>query len=188
MKREETRLSPWVTLVTKLLERGPGESDEVFHSFVQSDYVAVVAQAPGDEIALIKQFRPALERDSLELPSGLIDAGESPNQAARRELEEEVGLQSQAELQLLGVLNPDSGRLENKLWCFFAGSCVPMNVWSPEEGVEPLRVTPSELGVAIERGSFCHALHIAAIGLAVFAGYLDLKKPSTVRYMDEGTA
>ena len=44
---------------------------------------------------------------------------ETPEAAARRELYEETGYISSSEIVSLGCLNPDSGRLENKLWCFF---------------------------------------------------------------------
>jgi 8-oxo-dGTP pyrophosphatase MutT (NUDIX family) len=40
---------------------------------------------------LVKQFRPPLETETIELPAGLIDLGESPEEAALRELKEETG-------------------------------------------------------------------------------------------------
>lgn len=43
------------------------------------------------ETILVRQYRPPLGRYSLEFPAGLIDAGESPQQAALRELKEETG-------------------------------------------------------------------------------------------------
>ncbi|KAG0274028.1 hypothetical protein BGZ95_010174 [Linnemannia exigua] len=42
-------------------------------------------------VVLVTQYRPALAAYSLEFPSGLIDAGEVPQQAALRELKEETG-------------------------------------------------------------------------------------------------
>lgn len=44
-----------------------------------------------EKIILVKQFRPALGCFTLELPAGLIDAGETPEQAGIRELREETG-------------------------------------------------------------------------------------------------
>jgi 8-oxo-dGTP pyrophosphatase MutT (NUDIX family) len=43
---------------------------------------------------------------------------------ARRELLEETGMTAKT-LELLGVLAPDSGRLVNRIWCFFAGDVTP---------------------------------------------------------------
>lgn len=44
-----------------------------------------------DEMLLVTQFRPPVNAVTLELPAGLIDAGETPEQAALRELKEETG-------------------------------------------------------------------------------------------------
>ncbi|KAH7051965.1 NUDIX hydrolase domain-like protein [Linnemannia elongata] len=47
-------------------------------------------------VVLVIQYRPALSAYSLEFPSGLIDADESPETAALRELEEETGFSAKA--------------------------------------------------------------------------------------------
>ncbi|ABP50113.1 NUDIX domain-containing protein [Pyrobaculum arsenaticum] len=56
----------------------------------------VVSVLPVDsgEVYFIKQYRPALGIYTLEIPSGVVDEGESPEEAARRELEEEAGLRA----------------------------------------------------------------------------------------------
>lgn len=53
--------------------------------------VVMVAITPDGEVLLEKQFRPPLGREVIELPAGLVDAGESMEEAARRELIEETG-------------------------------------------------------------------------------------------------
>jgi len=45
-----------------------------------------------DEVLLVSQNRPAIGHKTWELPAGLVDEGETPAEAARRELAEEVGL------------------------------------------------------------------------------------------------
>jgi len=53
--------------------------------------VAVVA-IDGEEAVLVRQYRPALDRELLEIPAGTRDrAGEEPDECARRELAEEIG-------------------------------------------------------------------------------------------------
>lgn len=53
--------------------------------------MAVLEKATGPELLLEKQFRPPADKIVIELPAGLVDAGESPEQAAVRELLEETG-------------------------------------------------------------------------------------------------
>lgn len=60
---------------------------------------------------------------------------ENPKQAARNELFEETGY-LEKKLELLGVLNPDVGRLTNKLWCYFAKDLKQVKDWVPEDGIK----------------------------------------------------
>lgn len=53
--------------------------------------VAVIVEREGRVLG-VRQRRPAIDRDTWELPAGLIDPGEAPAQAAARELAEETGL------------------------------------------------------------------------------------------------
>lgn len=50
----------------------------------------------GREILLEKQYRPPLDKICIELPAGLVDKGETAEQAAVRELKEETGYVAQA--------------------------------------------------------------------------------------------
>ncbi|EGS23724.1 uncharacterized protein CTHT_0004250 [Thermochaetoides thermophila DSM 1495] len=52
---------------------------------------AILEKDTGPEIILQKQFRPPVDKIVIELPAGLIDAGETPEQCAVRELREETG-------------------------------------------------------------------------------------------------
>ncbi len=59
-----------------------------------ADAAAVVAVDVDDRVLLIRQRRPAVAKTLLELPAGLLDAGEAPSAAAARELEEETGVRA----------------------------------------------------------------------------------------------
>jgi ADP-ribose pyrophosphatase len=166
-------LSRWVTLVERTVEDAAGTA-QVFHSLSQADYVTVLALTPEGRIPLVRQFRPAVQRVSLELPGGLIDSAESAEAVAVRELQEEVGFAASGKPVLLGRLVPDTGRLENAFWCYFAKAAEQPG-WRPEPGVERVLFTPGELRSAILSGEFDHALHVALVGLAVMRGCLDWK-------------
>jgi ADP-ribose pyrophosphatase len=57
--------------------------------------VAIVA-LDGDDIVLVRQTRPGADGRTLEVPSGKLEPGEVPHEAAARELAEECGLAATA--------------------------------------------------------------------------------------------
>src|ERR1700704_6222662 len=62
------------------------------------DAAAVLAITRGGEVVLVRPFRPGPDRVLDELPGGLIDPGESPLEAAARELLEETGYRGAIEI------------------------------------------------------------------------------------------
>ena len=151
-----------------------GSNPEEYHSLVVPDYVNVLAVTAEGKVPLVRQYRPALERHSLELPGGLAEPDETPALTVARELYEETGYKLNDETVLLGCLDSDSGRLENRIWCYFAPGVTRwlQEDWRPEREVEIVMMDVKELFLAVEDGRFRHALHIAILGLAVIQGYL----------------
>lgn len=170
LRRTHTRLSPWVTLTAREILREGEDKPSTFHSLAQADYVSVLAITAEQKVLLVEQYRPALETVTLELPGGLRDGDEEPAACALRELAEETGYESPSDLIPLGQLSPDSGRLENRLWCFFAPELRRSPEWLPEPGVSCLEMTKAEFEAAILSGRFNHALHIAIVGMARLRG------------------
>ena len=172
---ETTRdvLSPWVTLLTRTVLK-PDSEPQIFHSLGLPDYVSVLAVTPDGNIPMVRQYRPAVQRITIELPGGLNDVLEAPAEAAVRELYEETGFRALSEPLLLGSLIPDTGRLENRLWCYFV-TATPDSGWVPEVGVERVIYTRDQLRSNVLNGTFDHALHVALIGLALIRGCFSWK-------------
>lgn len=171
LARTATDVSPWVRLVSKTLANAEGKRIGDFHSLDIADYVSILAFTTDGFVPLVRQFRPAVERETLEFPGGLLDVGEVPQTCAVRELAEETGL-SVADAVPIGKTLPDSGRLGNQMWCFFAQDAIEIEGWVPESDVEVQMVTPNELSDLVCSGKFDHAPHLALYALARARGLL----------------
>ena len=76
------------------------------------------------------------------------------------------------EVIFLGKLVPDTGRLENNLWCYYIElNDPPLEEWEMEAGVEPILVSKERFQELLNTGKFNHALHLAIVGLAYSKGY-----------------
>lgn len=79
------------------LPNGDAQSQVKAKKALTADAVAVFARVRAlrddgqPRVLLVQQYRPAVDAVTVELPAGLIDAGETPAQAALRELREETG-------------------------------------------------------------------------------------------------
>jgi len=132
-----------------------------------ADYVSIVARTPAGRILVVRQYRPVVDRETIELPSGHIDSGELPEDAACRELLEETGMVAK-KMVPLGVLVPDVGRLTNRMWCYFATDVTPAaGEIDREDGVDVIELSEQEVLAMATDGRMDHALNLAALFLAV---------------------
>lgn len=91
----------------------------IYSQVNMSDGSAVLIINDDNQILLIKSVRPAVGEISWEIPRGGIEAGETPAEAAVRELQEETSLKVLPNhLLSLGFIHPDSGILSTKLHLF----------------------------------------------------------------------
>ncbi|MCL6527779.1 MAG: NUDIX hydrolase [Thermaceae bacterium] len=84
--------------------------------------VAILAERD-DKVLFVRQYRPAVKAATLEIPAGLINPGETPEEAARRELAEEAQLGGALEFLAAFYLSP--GFCDEKLHVFRATHLVP---------------------------------------------------------------
>jgi 8-oxo-dGTP pyrophosphatase MutT (NUDIX family) len=83
------------------------------------DWVNVVAVTDEDEVLLIRQYRHGIESETVEIPGGCVDPGETPIEAARRELLEETGYVSD-EWTFIGEVVPNPAIQNNRCYTFLA--------------------------------------------------------------------
>jgi ADP-ribose pyrophosphatase len=75
-------------------------------------------------VALVRQWRYAINRYSLEIAAGRIEPGQTPEQTAARELEEELGYRARA-LEKLSEFVVAPGYCEERLWVYLATDLEP---------------------------------------------------------------
>jgi ADP-ribose pyrophosphatase len=171
--RNFSRISPWVEIVTRTVEFSPNSEQQIYHAVKTADYVNILAVTTSGQIPLVRQYRPAIEDFTFELPAGMLEVGEDPKATAIRELLEETGFQA-IDVHALGTYATDSGRLSNQTHSFFinAGDRIPG--FRPEDGIEVRLVNSAELIGMIMRQEFIVQGHLGTILQAALAGYFDL--------------
>ena len=172
VSRRATRVSPWVEIVERGVEFTPGAKPDLYHAISQTDYVAIVALTPNGTIPIVRQYRPALETFTWELPAGTLDKDEQPADCCRRELLEETGFPAQS-VHALGSYAPCTARLSNQIHTFFVETG-PTTAPAIETGIEVKLVSPAELVKLILAREFVLQLHIGALLLAGMHGHIDM--------------
>jgi len=171
--RRTTKVSPWMEIIEREVEFTAGSLPELYHAVSQQDYIAIVACTPDGKIPIVRQYRPALERFTWELPAGLIDKGEAAAETCKRELMEETGFPAKS-VHELGTYAPCTARLSNQVHSFFVKTGPRGEASQTEAGIELKLVTLQQLAALILNGEFILQLHIGALLLAGMRGYLDL--------------
>lgn len=159
-KEEVFQLNPWINLVKRFI---PDEIEPYVH-FLAQDYVTIIAINNG-RLALVKQFRVALNIDTIELSSGFIEIGQIPFQAAIRELREEVGLIPCSEPIVFPVQYVDSARLSTRVHAFFFNETNEDPTWIPESGISRTWVNKDEIQGILESGMLTISSHSGMLAL-----------------------
>ena len=174
--RRTIPVSQWMDVIAREVEFTAGAEPQIYHAVSQLDYLAAVAVTPDGRIPIVRQYRPAIETFTWELPAGLIERGEEPAVACARELLEETGYPTLAIHSLGAPAAACTGRLSNRVHSFFVEAGERVADFTPEPGVTVALKTPAELAMLITSGGFVQQLHLGALLLAELRGFLTLPK------------
>ncbi len=125
--------------------------------------VVVLPVLPNGDIVMIRQYRHAARQYLWELVAGRIDAGESPREAAAREMIEETGFRARRFRIFLDVF-PTPGFLEERMFILLAEGLTAGEA-EPEEDEKIISraYKPKELEEMIRKGKLRDAKSIAGI-------------------------
>jgi len=107
-------------------------------------------------VVLIRQYRASVSRELWEIPAGSVDEGETPDQAAARECEEEIGL-APGRIERVRGLFPTPGFCDEELIFYRVSQLRPPAADSPrkpddDEDIQSQLVTIEEARSMVERG------------------------------------
>ena len=128
------------------------------------DWINVIAITKEGNFVMENQYRHALGETHYELPAGVIDPGETPLQAAQRELSEETGYGG-GEWQLFLTVSPNPTNHTNLSYTFLATGVEKIRE-QHQEATEDICVdifTPDEVRELLDTGQIIQALHLAPL-------------------------
>jgi len=132
----------------------------------------VIVPIKHGRIGLLKIFRYCIQQPSLEVPRGLVDPGETPEQAATREMREEIGYEAE-HCRHLGQIFADTGLISRHIDVFVCQAGEPSAKEHDElESIaaEVQWVTPEELRDMIAADQVRCGISLAALLRAQAAG------------------
>jgi len=130
--------------------------------------VTILALTKKQEIMLIKEYRHGVRKIILQLPGGSVDEGENPLEAAKRELLEETGYQSDTFIEI-GQVNPNPANYSNTMYAYLAldAEQIPDRNLDETDQIE-LVLTPLEDVITMAKGGeLLHSLTISTIYFAL---------------------
>ena len=140
-----------------------GSKEANFFVIENPDWVNIIALTKDLQVVLIEQYRQGIEDVILEIPGGMIDEGEAPERAARRELLEETGYASD-EFVYLGKSHPNPAINNNTLHHFLALNAEKIEevAFDEHESVVTRLAPLPEIPALIKSGAISHSLVVAA--------------------------
>lgn len=129
---ETDRIKKWTTLSSEYLFRRPwltarrdtvqlpdGRINPEFYVLEYPSWVNVIAITDDGRFVMVEQYRHGLGEVGMELCAGVVEEGEEPEAAARRELAEETGFTG-GQWELNSVISPNPSANNNLVYCFTA--------------------------------------------------------------------
>jgi ADP-ribose pyrophosphatase len=158
----------YFTLRSDRLRLPDGGIKDPYFVLERPDAAIIFPITEGNEVVLVRQYRPPLEMMELGLPAGLVEAGERPEQAARRELAEETGYTG-GEWDTLGSLASSPSLKDNWAYLFLARGVEETAAPDPDEHelVEVVKVPLEDLRGLVHSGKIVSSSGVAAIMLAL---------------------
>ena len=147
------------------LEAADEQKSGDFYVLEALEWINIIPITSQKEIVLVEQYRYGIEEPTLEIPGGMVDEGEEPAEAARRELVEETGFVSE-NWQSLGEVSANPAIMDNFTHIFVAENCrFEGKIESPEtdERINVHLMSLDDFFDYVADGIIHHSIVVAAV-------------------------
>ena len=153
----------WINVRADECELPNGKIIKPFYLLEYPDYVNALAVTKNNEVLLNREYRHGTGKVKLELPSGTVDANESPKEAIKRELLEETGYVFD-KIILTSKVSPNPSNHTNFAYSFLAigGEKKAEQKLDVSELIENVLVSFEEFRRMLENNEFENAMHVAS--------------------------
>ena len=157
-------LGPWLNVRQEVVELPNGTQIPAWFVMDFPNWVNVIAITKDGDFVMIDQYRHALGETRYELVAGVVDEGETPLQAAMRELSEETGYEG-GEWQAFMQLSPNPTNHTNMSYTFLATGVEKVRKphQEPSEDIHVHILTRDEVQQLLTSGEIIQALHAAPL-------------------------
>ena len=161
---------PWLTARRDRLELPDGRIIPEYYVLEYPDWVNVIAITKDGQFVMERQYRHAARKISLELPCGVMEEGETPLEAAQRELLEETGFGG-GQWKKLMELSPNPSAMSNTTHCFLAIGVekIAEQHLDETEELSVLFMTKEEVKRMLNENQICQALMVAPLYKYIYA-------------------
>ncbi|WP_454804414.1 NUDIX hydrolase [Mucilaginibacter phyllosphaerae] len=159
---------PWATLRSDKCEMPDGRVVDQYYVLEYPNWANAVALTEDNKIIMVRQYRHAAGIVSLEIPGGVIEDGENPEEGMRRELLEETGYQFN-DVELLCTVYANPSTANNKTFCYLAkgGKKIQEQQLDEHEELEVQEYTIAEVKQLLADNKIAQALHCTGLFYAL---------------------
>ncbi len=140
----------------------PSGSEKIREVVLHKPAVAMLAEDADGGIFLVRQYRHAVDEEIYEIPAGLVEEGESPEETAARELQEEIGRKPGA-MEKIAELYSSPGFTTERITMYYATELSDSKL--PEDDDEYIKVrkfSPGEMAELVSCGGIKDGKTLAA--------------------------
>jgi 8-oxo-dGTP pyrophosphatase MutT (NUDIX family) len=176
LESEYLHNEPWLTIRKDKCEMPNGNVVPAFYVNEYPEWVNAFALTKEGEVVMVKQYRHGVQEVGIELPGGVAEEGETPEEAVRREMKEETGYEFE-EFDYLGKISANPSTTNNFMHMFLArgGEKVAEQKLDDTEEVEVHILSIDEVKELVRQNKIVQSLHVNCIFYA-------LSKLGEIRY------